>query len=172
MRPHTFAASARRLSRRLAIAPLALAGLLSGCIAGETIAAPSSGAIPGRYVLTMFSSSSGTQELPIRTGTTAGENPMPIYLRYATIDMYADGTFVEVYEFDVVNSLGHVVDTRWDVGNGTWATVGDEIEFKAILRPALLTAATSWTGYVGGGDYAFNMRRYVDPPKGMHYRRY
>jgi hypothetical protein len=166
-------ASVRRLSR-LAAFSLVLAGALGGCIAGETIAASSSATIPGRYVLDMFSGDAGLRELPLRMGSTTDSIPRPIYLRYATIDMYDDGTFVEVYELDVMDVAGlEVEETRWDVGNGTWTSSGRDIEFKAVIRPGLLKEWSAWSGYLGdGGSYAFNLRRSDEPPMGMHYRRY
>lgn len=172
MRPLTLAARLRRRSRLLAAAPLILAGTVAGCIAGESIAPAGKGALPGRYILTMFSAGVTADSLPTRMGTT--KDGLPIYVSYATIDLYSDSTFVEVYELSVMNQSGtKVVETRWDVGNGTWSASGEDVNFKAVLRPALLAGATTWTGYQGtGGLYAFNLRRYVEPALNMHYRRY
>lgn len=170
MRPLALAARLRRRSRLLAAAPLALAGTLAGCIAGESIAPASKGALPGRYILTMFSAGVDADSLPARMGTTS--EGKPIYVSYATIDLYTDSTYVEVFELSVMEG-SKVVETKWDVGNGTWSVSGSDVTFKAVLRPALLTGTTSWTGYQGGGGlYALNLRRYVEPVLNMHYRRY
>jgi hypothetical protein len=172
MRPLALAARLRR-PRLLAIASLLVAGTVAGCIAGEPIAPGSVGAIPGRYILTMFSAGTEADSLPILAYRT--EDGLPVYIRYATIDMYEDSTFVEVFELHVMNAAGtSVLDTKWDVGNGTWSVVGTDILFTAILRPALLPASTTWTGYqgTGGGPYALNLRRQTEPQKNMHYRRY
>ena len=172
MRPLALAARLRR-PRLLAVASLLAAGTIAGCIAGEPIAPGSIGAIPGRYILTMFSAGTDADSLPVLAyRTTEG---LPVYLRYATIDMYEDSTFAEVFELHVMNESGtSVLETRWDVGNGTWSLVGSDIQFKAILRPALLPASSAWTGYqgTGGGPYALNLRRETEPQKNMHYRRY
>lgn len=174
MRPLALAARLRRQSRLLAVAPLLAAGAVAGCIAGEPISPGTIGAIPGRYVLTMFSSGIESDSLPVLAyRTTEG---LPVYVRYATIDMYEDSTFAEVFELHVMNEAGtSVVETRWDVGSGTWSLVGTDIVFKALLRPALLPNASTWTGYqgTGGGPYALNLRRETTPQtRNMHYRRY
>ena len=172
MRPLAFAARLRRQSRLLALAPLLAAGALGGCIAGEPIGSSGTAAIPGRYVLSMFSSGVEEEPLPVLVYRTA--DGLPVMLRYATLDMYDDGTYVEIYELDVMDAGQHeVLETRWDVGNGTWTSSGRDVSFKATLRPGIL-AGTAFTGYVGdsGGPYAFNIKRTVTPALDMHYRRY
>jgi hypothetical protein len=173
MRPLALAARLGRRPRLLAAASLLVAGATAGCIAGEPIAPASIGAIPGRYVLTMFSSGIDSDSLPVLAYRT--EDGFPVYIRYATIDMYDDSTYVEVFELHKMNVAGTaVLSTSWDVGSGTWSMSGADIVYKAILRPALLPASTTWTGYqgTGGGPYALNLRRQTEPQKSMHYRRY
>ena len=173
MRALPLAARLRRQSRLLAAAPLLLAGALAGCIAGEPIASSAKGPLTGRYVLTVVSLGVDEDSLPTFVYRTS--QGLDAYIQYATLDLYPDGTYAEVYQIDARDPISQEVkDTQWDVGNGKWSDVGGQIQFQATLVPSIFANITSWSGYAGGGGfYAFNvMRTENDPPFGMHYRRY
>ncbi len=172
MRPLASAARLRRQPRLLVLAPILLAGVVAACFAGEAIPPSSAGPITGRYVLSYWTEDASTESLPAIVGVDTGGQP--IRLQYATLDVYEDGTYAEVYDLEVWNkSQTEMIEQKYDIGNGTWSDLGGDIKFTATLPPALFSEVTSWTGRRGdGGHYAFNIRRAGEDDWFLHYRRY